>query len=80
MLNSYEGTYELAYFSINVTREAEALFITATGEVRLPIFSKTETEFYLKDVDATISFIKDETGVISGLLLSINGENLSGKK
>lgn len=80
ILNSYEGTYELADFSIHVTREADALFITATEEERLPIFSKTDTEFFLKAVDATISFIKDETGIVSGLLLGINGENLSGKK
>lgn len=80
ILNSYEGTYELADFSINVTREDNALFITATGEQRLPIFSKTKTEFFLKAVDATISFIKDEAGLVSGLLLGINGENLSGKK
>jgi CubicO group peptidase (beta-lactamase class C family) len=80
MLNSYEGIYELADFSINVTREDNALFITATGEKRLPIFSKTETEFFLDTVDATISFIKNDAGLVSGLLLGINGQNLSGKK
>jgi len=80
LLTYFEGTYELADFSITVTREADALFITATGEERMPIFSNTETEFFLKAVDATISFVKDDTGVVSGLLLGINGENLSGKK
>ncbi len=79
-LDNYVGTYELVNFSIEVTHESNALFITATGDVRLPIFSKTKTEFYLSAVDATISFIKDKTGAVTGLLLNINGENLSGKK
>jgi len=80
VIDSYLGTYQLAGFAINVTHEDNALFITATGEKRLPIFSKTETEFILKEVEATISFIKDDTGGVSGLSLGINGENLSGKK
>ena len=79
-IKSYLGTYQLTDFSINVSHEDNALFITATGEKRLPIFSKTETEFFLKEVDATISFIKDDAGVVSGMLLGINGEFLSGKK
>jgi len=79
-LDNYIGTYELVNFSIDVTHESKALFITATGDVRLPIFSKTKTEFFLSSVDATISFIKDKTGAVTGLLLSLNGEKLSGKK
>jgi CubicO group peptidase (beta-lactamase class C family) len=80
ILDKYVGIYEFAEFSINVTRESNALFITATGESRLPIFSKTETEFFLKAIDATISFSQDEDGSVTGLLLGINGENLSGRK
>lgn len=79
-LDNYVGTYALENFSIDVTHESKALFITATGDERLPIFSKTKTEFYLSSVDATISFIKGKTGVVTGLLLGINGENLLGKK
>lgn len=80
VLNSYVGTYQLTDFLIEVTRESDALFITATGETRLPIFSKTETEFFLKAVDATISFSKSEEGKVTSLILGINGDNLSGKK
>ena len=58
------GIYELADFSINVSRKADALFITATGDATLPIFSKTETEFFLEAADATISFTKDEAGAV----------------
>lgn len=80
MISDYLGTYKLANFSINVTSEADALLITAKGEVRLPIFSKTETEFVLKSVNASISFSKDDIGAVTGMILEINGENLSGKK
>jgi len=80
ILDKYLGLYELPDFSINVTRHADALFITATGDNTLPIFSESETKFVLKTLDATITFLKNDSGVVSRLILSINGHKLVGEK
>lgn len=80
LLGEYVGYYELADFSINVTRNAGALYITATGETALPIFSVTNNRFVLKHVDASVSFVKDERGTVNGLVLNLNNQALPGKK
>ncbi|QJR81198.1 serine hydrolase [Alteromonas pelagimontana] len=79
-LDEYVGDYELADFSINVSRNADALFITATGDTTLPIFSVTDSRFVLKQIDAAITFVKDESGSVNKLILNLNNQDLTGKK
>ncbi len=80
LLEAYVGEYQLApTFSITVTREGNALFIQATGQPKLPIYAESETEFFLKAVDAQIAFIK-EGGRVTQLVLHQNGRDISGKK
>jgi hypothetical protein len=56
------------------SRRVVAAFIQATGQPKFPIFAESETEFFLKGVDAQITFAKDQ------LILHQNGQNLPGKK
>lgn len=75
MLEKYAGEYELTpAFKITVTREGSRLFVQATGQPRLEVFAQSETEFFLKVVDARITFQKD------GLLLHQNGIDQKGRK
>ena len=68
VLERYVGEYEMTpAFKITVTREGARLFVQATGQPRLEIFAESETEFFLKAVDARITFLKD------GLMLHQNG-------
>jgi len=80
LLNSYLGVYVLPNFSIKVTRAADALFIKATGDTSLPIFSANATEFFLKEIDARVTFVKDDNGHVSTLVLAIEGQEILGKK
>ena len=80
LLEACVGEYQLApTFSITVTREGNALFIQATGQPKLPIYAESETEFFLKAVDAQITFVK-EGGRVTQLVLHQNGRDLPGKK
>jgi len=75
VLDRYVGEYELApSFHIVVTREGVGLFIQATGQRKLPIYAESVSEFFLKAVDAQITFGGD------GMVLHQNGQNLSGRK
>jgi CubicO group peptidase (beta-lactamase class C family) len=75
VLMRYVGNYELApTFQIAVTREAARLFIQATGQPRFPIFAESDSTFFLRVVDAQITFSRD------GLTLHQNGQNLPGRK
>jgi CubicO group peptidase (beta-lactamase class C family) len=75
ILDRYVGEYELVpAFHIVVTREGAGLFIQATAQPKFPIFAESESEFFLKVVDAQITFSRD------GLILHQNGQNLPGRK
>jgi CubicO group peptidase (beta-lactamase class C family) len=75
VLQRYVGEYELnSAFKIAVTRQGARLFIQATGQPRLEIFAQSETEFFLKVVDARVSFLKD------ALILHQGGADQKAKK
>ena len=81
ILGRYVGEYELVpTFHIVVTREGNGLSIQATGQPKLPIYAESETGFFLKVVDAQITFVRDSTGTVTGLVLHQNGQNLPGRR
>ena len=80
LLQSYTGAYELAPgFIITVTRDGSRLFAQATGQGQFEIFPNSNTEFYLKAVEAKIVFAKDAEGVINMTLLQ-GGMVMPGKR
>lgn len=81
ILETYVGEHELTpTFSIVATLENGSLFAQVTGEDRFPIFAESETEFFYRVVDAQISFERDETGVVTGLVLHQGGQNVPVRK
>jgi D-alanyl-D-alanine-carboxypeptidase/D-alanyl-D-alanine-endopeptidase len=80
VLDAYVGEYQLTpTFAITVTRDGGSLFVQATGQGKLPIYAESETEFFMKVVDAQISFVK-ENGQVTSLVLHQNGQNVPGRK
>ena len=81
VLERYVGTYELApNFTITVTRENGRLFLQATGQARVELFPSSEREFFLKAVDAQITFDVDAQGRVTQLTLHQNGANQVAKR
>jgi hypothetical protein len=81
ILDGYVGEYQLAPgFSIVVIREGNRLFAEATMQPRFELFAEREDEFFLKAVEASISFTKDNSGKVTGLILHQGSNNTAGKK
>lgn len=81
VLERYVGEYELTpAFHVVISREAAHLFLQATAQPRLAIFAESDSTFFLKVVDAQISFERSPAGVVGGLVLHQNGQNIPGKK
>ena len=75
VLQTYVGEYELTpAFKMAVTREGSRIFVQATNQPRFEIFAESESEFFLKVVDARITFLKD------GLILHQGGMDQRAKK
>lgn len=81
VLERYVGKYQLATeFIITVTRKGEELFAQATGQAQFQIFPKSETEFYLKVVEAAVTFNLSDQGEVESLTLHQNGRDMPGKR
>lgn len=75
ILDRYVGRYQLTpEFLITITREGNALFLQATAQPKFPLFAESEREFFLKVVDAQVTFEDD------ALILHQNGADLRGAR
>jgi len=73
VLGQYTGKYKYSSdFYITITVEGEQIFEQATGQKKFEIFPTSETEFFLKVVDAKIKFEKSEDGNVTGFTLFQN--------
>jgi hypothetical protein len=79
-LETYVGAYELQPgFIITVSREGHQLFAQATGQPKFEVFPKSNTEFFLKVVEAQITFTVTD-GKVESLTLHQGGQKINGKK
>ena len=75
ILDRYVGRYQLApNFILAVTREGDRLFVQATGQAKFPLFAETENDFFVKAFEAQITFVADETGKVTKLILHQAGD------
>lgn len=81
ILSFYVGEYELhPGFIITITKESNKLFAEATGQPKFELFAISETNWFLKVIDAQVEFVKDATGKVSKLILNQEGLKIDGKK
>jgi CubicO group peptidase (beta-lactamase class C family) len=80
-LRQYVGKYRLdAKRILAITFNDGKLFLQVTGQGKLEIFPETETDFFLKVVDAQLTFHKDETGQVSKVVVHQNGDTVAKKE
>jgi len=81
ILQSYVGRYELApEFVIAVSRDGSQLKAQATGQGEFEIFPRSENVFYLKVVEAQVTFNIDEGGKVVSMTLLQGGQETTGLK
>ncbi|MEO8147780.1 MAG: serine hydrolase [Bacteroidia bacterium] len=72
----FEGKYDLGgNFFITVNTDGKGLYAQATGQSAFELFPLSETEYFLKVVDAKISFEKDATGKVKSMILNQGGKH-----
>lgn len=81
LLARYAGTYALAPgLSLAITREGDQLFSQVTNQRRVEIYPESEKNFFLKVVDAQITFVTDSHGVATALILHQGGRDFTAKR
>ncbi len=80
-LRAYEGVYDLApEFSITIAVVDGGLTAQATGQQQLPLFAEGPDAFFLRVVDARITFTRDASGAVTGLVLHQGGREAPGTR
>jgi hypothetical protein len=76
IMDNYVGAYELApNFIMTVTREGDHLFTQATGQGKVEVFPESDHDFFLKVIDAQVTFETDSQGKATGLVLHQGGDH-----
>jgi len=74
LFDGYLGRYRYAPgATVTITRDGDRLFAEMKGEDRLALFAKEDREFFLKYVDAQITFQVDDQGRAGSLVLRRGG-------
>ncbi|MEP7272515.1 MAG: serine hydrolase [Acidobacteriota bacterium] len=75
--DAYLGKYELAPpATMTVTRNGEKLFAQLTGQPVFEIFPESETKFFLRVVEAQLTFVRNEEGKVTQLILHQGGDRI----
>ena len=79
--DKYAGSYELApNVIVTMTREGDQMFTQLTNQPKFPVFPEGERKFFLKVVDAQLTFDVDAQGNVTQLVLHQNGRDQAAKK
>ncbi|HEY9420108.1 MAG TPA: serine hydrolase, partial [Thermoanaerobaculia bacterium] len=79
--DDYIGKYELQPgFVLTISRDGSQLWGQATGQSRVELFAESETVFFLKVVDAQITFVRNASGKVTTLILDQGGQKREAKK
>lgn len=81
VLAQYVGRYQIGPdFILTVTLEDGKLMTQATGQSKVEVFAESETTFFLKVVDAQLTFGRDEAGRVAHVTLHQNGRDQKATK
>ncbi len=79
-LESYVGQYELAPgFVLTVRKQDDRLIGQATGQPPVRLIPRSQTDFAVSGVDASLTFVKDKDGKITQVVLHQNGDREAAK-
>jgi CubicO group peptidase (beta-lactamase class C family) len=74
VLRDYVGRYQLApKLVLTVTQEGDHLFTQATGQPKAEAFPESDHDYFLKIIDARITFIRDTQGRVTELTVHQGG-------
>jgi D-alanyl-D-alanine-carboxypeptidase/D-alanyl-D-alanine-endopeptidase len=73
--DQYLGHYQAEPgFVFTFSRESDRYYVQGTGQIRFRALPVTATDFFLVRVNAQVSFVKNSTGNVTGLILHQDGD------
>jgi hypothetical protein len=80
-LSRYVGVYELTPgMQVDVTMREGALFAQTTGNAAIRLWPESDADFFLKQADAQVSFTRDGSGAVTGLVIHQFGRDRAARR
>jgi uncharacterized damage-inducible protein DinB len=85
-LSAYVGKYNLSptFAGVGVMLDVHvrdgALYLTPSGQPEARLWPESAADFFFREIDAQISFTRNASGVVTGLVLHQGGEDRVGQK
>jgi CubicO group peptidase (beta-lactamase class C family) len=81
LFDAYVGRYELGPDRVmTITREGDRLFAHPTGQPKREFLPESERDFFSEAPEAQISFVKNETGKVTHMVIHLGGQELRAKR
>jgi hypothetical protein len=78
--DAYTGDYLVGSRTCTVIREGDKLWLVAPGWMKAEAFPESETKFFLKAMDAQMTFLKNEKGEVTGFEFEMGNRQMQAKK
>lgn len=79
--DAYPGEYEVTpAFVVKIFKEGDKLMTQATNQPVFELFPEGENKFFLKAVDAKVTFVRDTQGAVTSLVIHQGGRDVTAKK
>jgi Domain of unknown function (DUF3471) len=78
--DDYVGEYELQPFTLVITREGDKLFGQPQGDNKEELKPQDDGTFSVTNINAKVKFIRDEKGKVVEIVVSLNDQEMKGKK
>jgi CubicO group peptidase (beta-lactamase class C family) len=79
--DAYAGRYQVEPKVIaTIAREQDRLMLQLTDQPQVEMIPESETVFFLKIVDATVTFVKDDRGKVNGLVIHQGNRDVKAKR
>lgn len=73
LLDAYTGKYKFNNIVVTISKENNKLFAQPTNQPKLEMAPVSETDFIIKEINAKLSFVKDQSGKVNKMKLNMNG-------
>jgi hypothetical protein len=78
--DSYVGDYLVGSRTCTVVREGDKLLLIAPGWMKAEAFPESEAKFYLRAMDAQVTFQRNEKGEVTGFVFEMGNRTMQAKK
>jgi hypothetical protein len=78
--DSYVGDYAIGGTIFKVARDGNRLMFILPGQPKIEAHPSTETKFFFTEVDGEVTFVKDDKGETTEMLVEFNGRRIRAKK